>query len=92
VVHELFGSFWAGADQFGLTTAEKAEPVTGDPAKWRADSARWRREAKRLEGEVKDLRAEAERLRAEIEQLEGKRSRGPLREIIATAIGQGKTG
>ncbi|AWS41077.1 glycosyltransferase [Streptosporangium sp. 'caverna'] len=92
VVHELFGSFWAGADQFGLTTAGKAEPVTGDPAKWRAESARWRREAKRLEGEVKDLRAEAERLRAEIGQLEGKRPRGPLREIIATAIGQGKTG
>jgi glycosyltransferase involved in cell wall biosynthesis len=92
VVHELFGSFWADADRFGLTTAEKAEPLAGDPSKWRADSARWRREATRLEEEVKTLHAEAERLRAEIGQLESNRSRGPLREIIATAIRQGKSG
>ncbi|MFD1495832.1 glycosyltransferase [Streptosporangium lutulentum] len=92
VVHELFGSFWAGADQFGLTTAGEAEPVTGDVAKWRASAAQSRREAARLEGELKDLRAETERLRAKIGQLEDKRPRGPLRKIISTAIRQGKTG
>ncbi|WP_406318229.1 glycosyltransferase [Streptosporangium sp. NBC_01639] len=89
VVDELFGSFWVSADELGVTAAEKAEPVAGDPAKWRASSERWKREAERLQGEVESLRAENESLRA-AEQPQDER-RGPLRGIIATAMRQGKT-
>ncbi|MDP9860749.1 MULTISPECIES: glycosyltransferase family 2 protein [Streptosporangium] len=92
LVHELFGSFWVSADDFGVTTAGEAEPLGGDPAKWRAGAARWKREAERLEGEVADLRAETERLRAELRQSAEGPQRGPLREIIATAMRQGKAG
>ncbi|MEV8635899.1 glycosyltransferase [Streptosporangium sp. NPDC051023] len=92
VVHELFGSFWVSADEFGLTRSREAQPVTGDTAKWRADAARWRREAEHLEGEVKSLRHEAERLRAEVERLEAERRRGPLGEIIATAMRHRRAG
>ncbi|MER5418688.1 glycosyltransferase [Streptosporangium roseum] len=91
-VHELFGSFWVSADDFGVKAAEEAEPVAGDPAKWRAGAARWRREAERLEAEAESLRTETERLRAEVRELEDGRQRGPLREIIATAMRQGKAG
>ncbi|MFD8556123.1 glycosyltransferase [Streptosporangium canum] len=91
-VHELFGSFWVSADDFGVKAAGEAEPVAGDPAKWRAGAARWRRAAERLEAEAESLRAETERLRAEVRELEDGRQRGPLREIIATAMRQGKAG
>ncbi|GIH90033.1 glycosyltransferase [Planobispora siamensis] len=91
-VHELFGSFWVSAEEFGVTTAEEAEPATGDPAKWRASSAKWRREAERLRGETETLRAEVESLRAELERAEGERPRGHLREIISAAMRQRKTG
>ncbi|GAA4218909.1 glycosyltransferase involved in cell wall biosynthesis [Streptosporangium album] len=91
VVHELFGSFWVSADELGVTAAGEAEPVAGDPARWRASSARWKREAERLKGEVESLRAENERLRAEAGQVEDAQRRGPLRGIIATAMRHGKT-
>ncbi|GAA2865905.1 hypothetical protein GCM10010517_25290 [Streptosporangium fragile] len=91
-VHEMFGSLWVSAEEFGVTTAAEAEPVSGDAAKWRAGAARWRREAERLTDEVADLRAENECLRARVEHLETEQQRGPLRGIIATAMRQGKTG
>ncbi|MER6171755.1 glycosyltransferase [Streptosporangium sp. NPDC001681] len=84
-VHELFGSLWVSAAEFGVTTAGEAEPVAGDPAKWRAESTRWKREAERLRGEVESLRAETERLRAEAGHPRDERRRGPLRGIIPAA-------
>ncbi|WP_329090936.1 glycosyltransferase [Streptosporangium sp. NBC_01469] len=92
VVHELFGSLWVSAAEIGVTTADEAEPVAGDTAKWRADSARWKREAERLKDEVKSLRAETGRLRAEAARLEDEPRRGPLGKIISTARLRGKTG
>ncbi|WP_326828764.1 glycosyltransferase [Streptosporangium sp. NBC_01810] len=85
VVHELFGSLWVSAAEFGVTTAGEAEPVAGDPAKWRAEGTRWKREAERLRGEVESLRAETERLREEAGRLREERRRGPLGGIISTA-------
>ncbi|GAA2991189.1 glycosyltransferase [Streptosporangium longisporum] len=92
LVHELFGSFWVGAAEFGVTTVAEAEPVTGDTARWRADAARWKREARRLEGELRDLRAEADRLRDEAGRLRDERRRGPLGKILSTAARRGGTG
>ncbi|WP_436759577.1 glycosyltransferase [Streptosporangium sp. V21-05] len=91
-VHEMFGSLWVGAAEVGVTTADEAEPVAGDTAKWRADSARWKREAESLRGEVESLRAETERLRAEAGRLAGERRRGPLGRITSVARRRGKTG
>ncbi|WP_068921626.1 glycosyltransferase [Planobispora rosea] len=92
LVHELFGSFWVSAEEFGVTTAEEAGPLSGDPAKWRAGAERSRRQAQRLRQEVESLRAETERLRAEIGRLEEERSRGHLRGLITSAMRQRKTG
>ncbi|MEU4829109.1 glycosyltransferase [Streptosporangium sp. NPDC023615] len=97
VVHELFGSLWVGAAEFGVTTVAEAGPVSGDTAKWRADATRWKREARRLEGELRSARAEADRLRAETGGPQEERRRGRLGRIIATAgrrtaAPRGKTG
>lgn len=58
LVDEMFGSVWVGGREFGLATAEEAEPVAGDPAKWRALAARRRDEIRALEAEVAALREE----------------------------------
>ncbi|WP_214106480.1 glycosyltransferase [Acrocarpospora catenulata] len=65
VVHELFGSLWVDGAECGLTTPEKADPLTGVPAELRAEVARWRTAAKRHEAEAARWRAEAERLAAQ---------------------------
>ncbi|WP_440071852.1 glycosyltransferase [Streptosporangium sp. OZ121] len=91
-VHEMFGSLWVSAAEAGVTTADEAEPVAGDTAKWRADSARWKREAEGLKDEVESLRAETERLRAEAGRLAAERRRGPLGRITSMARRRGKTG
>ncbi|WP_449064455.1 glycosyltransferase family 2 protein [Planomonospora algeriensis] len=90
-VRELFGTLWLSADEFGVTTAGDAEPVTGDPAKWRAGAVKWRREAQRLQSETERLRAETERLRARVERLEGERPNRPFFGLVATAMRNGKT-
>ncbi|WP_440087228.1 glycosyltransferase [Streptosporangium sp. LJ11] len=92
VVHEMFGSLWVSAAEVGVTTADEAEPVAGDTAKWRADSARWKREAEGLKDEVESLRAETERLRAEAARLAAERRRGPLGRITSMARRRGRTG
>ncbi|MEV4067769.1 hypothetical protein, partial [Nonomuraea dietziae] len=51
-------SVWVGGREYGLATAEEAEPVAGDPAKWRALAARRRDEIRALEAEVAALREE----------------------------------
>ncbi len=91
-VHEMFGSLWVSAAEVGVTTADEAEPVAGDTAKWRADSARWKREAEGLKDEVESLRAETERLRAEAARLAAERRRGPLGRIASMAGRRGRTG
>ncbi|WP_084516879.1 glycosyltransferase [Microtetraspora niveoalba] len=58
LVDEMYGSIWVAAAEYGVVTDEEAEPVGGDPAKWRADAARWRSEATRLRAEVARLEAE----------------------------------
>ncbi|MFC4114845.1 glycosyltransferase [Nonomuraea zeae] len=62
LVDEMFGVEWVSGGEYGFATAEEAEPLAGDPAKWRALAAQ------RLE-EVKELRAEVARLAAEVERL-----------------------
>ncbi|MFF3443443.1 glycosyltransferase [Streptosporangium sp. NPDC002721] len=91
-VHEMFGSLWVSAAEVGVTTADEAEPVAGDTARWRADSARWKREAESLKDEVESLRAETDRLRAEAGRLAAERRRGPLGKITSMARRLGKTG
>ncbi|WP_169808929.1 glycosyltransferase [Microtetraspora fusca] len=58
LVDEMYGSIWVAAEDFGVVRDEDAEPVGGDPAKWRASAARWRSEATRLRAEVARLKAE----------------------------------
>ncbi|TDD15452.1 glycosyltransferase [Nonomuraea diastatica] len=62
LVDEMFGSEWVSGSAYGFATADEAEPLSGDPAKWRALAGR------RLD-EVKELRAEVERLTSEVERL-----------------------
>ncbi|MET9342792.1 glycosyltransferase [Nonomuraea sp. NPDC003804] len=56
LVDEMFGSLWVGAAEYGVTTAEEAEPLAGDPAKWRALAARRKDEIKALQAEVSRLK------------------------------------
>ncbi|GAA0430300.1 hypothetical protein Acor_45960 [Acrocarpospora corrugata] len=65
VVDELFGSAWLDGGEVGITTPDLADPLTGVPAKLRAEVARWRAEAGRHEAEAARWKAEAERLAAE---------------------------
>ncbi|MEU6720561.1 glycosyltransferase [Nonomuraea sp. NPDC046802] len=82
LVDEMFGSEWVSGGEYGFTPAEEAEPLGGDPAKWRALAG------ERL-GEVKELRAEVARLKAEVERLSApsdpdgsENRRGPLSSLI----------
>ncbi|GAA3581197.1 hypothetical protein GCM10022419_073390 [Nonomuraea rosea] len=62
LVDEMFGTEWISGSEYGFATAEDAEPLAGDPAKWRGVATQ------RLD-EVKELRAEVSRLTAEVERL-----------------------
>ncbi|MCK2221731.1 glycosyltransferase [Actinomadura sp. ATCC 31491] len=81
LVHEMYGSEWVSGAEYGFATAEEAEPLGGDPAKWRALAGR------RL-GEIKELTRTVERLRAEVERLsaaepqEEDDGKGPLAALI----------
>ncbi|NRQ37719.1 glycosyltransferase family 2 protein [Nonomuraea sp. NN258] len=79
LVDEMFGSIWTSAAEYGFTTAEQAEPLTGDPAKWRALAGR------RLK-EIEELRTRVERLTAEVERLSAaepaEERHGPLSSLI----------
>ncbi|MFD1936444.1 glycosyltransferase family 2 protein [Nonomuraea mangrovi] len=59
LVDEMFGSTWVAGADYGMTTAEEAEPLAGDPAKWRALATRRKDEIKSLEAEVAKLRRQA---------------------------------
>ncbi|MFG1702869.1 glycosyltransferase [Nonomuraea sp. M3C6] len=78
LVDEMFGSEWVSGGEYGFATADEAEPLSGDPAKWRAL-------AEQRLGEVKELRAAVERLSAEVERLSAEpptESPGTLRSLI----------
>ncbi|MEV0379109.1 glycosyltransferase [Nonomuraea sp. NPDC050643] len=62
LVDEMFGSEWVSGSEHGFAPAPEAEPLTGEPAKWRALAG------ERLT-EVKELRAQVERLTAEVGRL-----------------------
>ncbi|WP_433438616.1 glycosyltransferase [Nonomuraea sp. CA-141351] len=65
LVDEMFGSEWvSGAEYAFAAAAEEAEPLAGDPAKWRALAGERLREVKELRAEVARLAAEVERLSA----------------------------
>ncbi|HEX4816423.1 MAG TPA: glycosyltransferase [Nonomuraea sp.] len=68
LVDEMYGSEWVGGDEYGFAPAAEAEPLTGDPAKWRALAGQ------RL-SEIKELRTAVERLEAEVKRLSA--SAGP---------------
>ncbi|GAA3154931.1 hypothetical protein GCM10010466_52360 [Planomonospora alba] len=92
LVHELFGSFWAGAEEFGVTRAGEAEPATGELSRWQASTARWKREALRLRRELDELRADNDRLRAEVEEARAGRRRVPLLGFVPAARRQDGAG
>ncbi|MGN9838510.1 glycosyltransferase [Nonomuraea sp. H19] len=82
LVDEMFGSEWVSGNEYGFAVAKDAEPLTGDPAKWRALAGR------RL-GEIQTLRAEVERLQGEVERLSAAEpppaeddAHGPFRSLI----------
>ncbi|MCF6474857.1 glycosyltransferase family 2 protein [Nonomuraea sp. MG754425] len=79
LVDELFGSEWVSGAEYGFATAAEAEPLTGEPAKWRALAG------ERL-GEIKELTARVDRLTAEVERLteaqDDHEPRGPLNSIM----------
>ncbi|MFE3453254.1 glycosyltransferase [Nonomuraea sp. NPDC059194] len=55
LVDEMFGSLWVSGSEYGMTTAEEAEPLAGDPAKWRALATRRQEEIKALKAQVAAL-------------------------------------
>ncbi|MER6002325.1 glycosyltransferase family 2 protein [Nonomuraea angiospora] len=65
LVDEMFGSEWVSGGEYGFAPAEEAEPLAGEPAKWRALAGERQREVKELRTEVERLAAEVERLSAE---------------------------
>ncbi|MGW3350705.1 glycosyltransferase [Nonomuraea rubra] len=79
LVDELFGSEWVSGAEYGVVPAGEAEPLSGEPAKWRALAGQ------RL-AEIKELKAEVERLSAEVERLSEvpgeQQPRGPLNSIM----------
>ncbi|MEV0825815.1 glycosyltransferase [Nonomuraea rubra] len=79
LVDELFGSEWVSGAEYGLVPAGEAEPLSGEPARWRALAGQ------RL-AEIKELKAEVERLSAEVERLSEtpgeQQPRGPLNSIM----------
>ncbi|NUO96530.1 MAG: glycosyltransferase family 2 protein [Nonomuraea sp.] len=82
LVDDMYGTLWVEGGEYGFTTPEEAEPLTGDPAKWRAL-------ASRRQGEIKQLRAEIDRLTAEVDRLSTAQDdededagRGPLSSLI----------
>ncbi|WP_214321510.1 glycosyltransferase [Nonomuraea sediminis] len=60
LVDELFGALWVSGSEYDFAPADEAEPLAGDPAKWRALAAE-------RQEEIKSLRAEVERLTAELD-------------------------
>ncbi|MGW0804972.1 glycosyltransferase [Nonomuraea sp. NPDC002799] len=82
LVDEMFGSEWVSGSEYGFAPAEDAEPLTGDPAKWRALAGRRLDEAKELRAEVERLRAEVERLSAAPPPSTGEAPRGGLSSLI----------
>lgn len=64
LVDEMFGSLWVSGQDHGFTTAEEAEPLSGDPARWRAVAAERARELKAARAEIDRLTAEVARLSA----------------------------
>lgn len=79
LVDEMFGSEWVSGAEYGLVPADEAEPLSGEPAKWRALAGQ------RL-AEIKELKARVERLSAEVERLaetpDEQEPRGPLNSIM----------
>ncbi|MEV0969770.1 glycosyltransferase [Microtetraspora glauca] len=61
LVDEMYGSIWVAAAEYGIVPDDQAEPVGGDPAKWRASANKWRSEATKLRAEVARLEAELRR-------------------------------
>ena len=62
LVDEMFGSIWVSGAEYGFAPQDQAEPLAGDPAKWRALAGK-------RQDEVKELKAEIERLTAEVDRL-----------------------
>lgn len=56
VVDELFGALWVSGGEYGF--ADEAEPLAGDPAKWRALATQRQEEIKALQAEVARLQAQ----------------------------------
>ncbi|GAA3711749.1 hypothetical protein GCM10022224_091610 [Nonomuraea antimicrobica] len=82
LVDELFGSEWVSGSEYGFATAAQAEPLTGEPAKWRALAGQRQGEVKELRTEVARLTAEVDRLTAAAEPSGEQERRGPLHSII----------
>lgn len=79
LVDEMFGSIWVSGAEYGFAPQDQAEPLAGDPAKWRALAGK-------RQDEVKELKAEIERLTAEVDRLSADPvpddSAGPLTSLI----------
>ncbi|MCA2221225.1 glycosyltransferase [Nonomuraea aurantiaca] len=80
LVDEMFGSVWVSGAEYGFATEDQAEPLAGDPAKWRALAGK-------RQAEVKELRAEIDRLSAEVDRLSADpapdtTATGPLTSLI----------
>ncbi|TMR95800.1 hypothetical protein [Nonomuraea basaltis] len=82
LVDEMFGSEWVSGGEYGFAVAEEAEPLSGDPAKWRALAQQRLGEIKELRGTVERLQAEVERLSAAEPVVERGRRGGRLRSLI----------
>ncbi|MEU4230264.1 glycosyltransferase [Nonomuraea sp. NPDC026600] len=79
LVDEMFGSIWVSGAEYGFAPEDQAEPLAGDPAKWRALAGK-------RQDETKELKAEIERLTAEVDRLSADpvpdSSAGPLTSLI----------
>ncbi|RVX47834.1 GT2 family glycosyltransferase [Nonomuraea polychroma] len=83
LVDDMYGSEWVSGSEYDVAIADEAEPLTGDPAKWRALAGQRQAEIKKLRGEVERLKAEVERLSAAPAPQPAEDSgRGPLSSLI----------
>ncbi|SEG58521.1 Glycosyl transferase family 2 [Nonomuraea solani] len=82
LVDEMYGSEWVGGAEYDFAPADEAEPLTGEPAKWRALAGQRLSEVKELRERVDRLTAEVERLTAAVEEPADEESRGPLSSLI----------
>ncbi|MEV4169395.1 glycosyltransferase [Nonomuraea sp. NPDC049709] len=82
LVDELFGSEWVSGAEYEFAVAEEAEPLAGEPAKWRALAGQRLGEVKELRARVEQLTAEVERLTAASEQPDDQDRGGALSSII----------